>query len=191
MTAILARNKSYSTISLIILMCVLLLCSCGELSQKNRQKVNKALADSLTSTTQTTNLTLTLIEDGIEKIQLSGKYARTFTTKKTNETRISGPVKVLVYDSTHSVKIWASSDSAVYYTNKSEFKLFGNVKIRTRSKKHLYSEYLDWHQTDHKISTPRFFTLVTPSDSITGIGFKGSTDLSNYTMKNVSGKVTF
>ncbi len=187
--AILAQIKSH-IYRFIPLMSLLLLCSCGELSQQNKQKVNKALADSLASTTQTTDLNMTLIENGLKKVQLSGKYAETYSTSKTNETRISGPVSVEVYDSTHAIKTWASSDSAVYYTNTSEFKLFGNVVIKTRSKKYLYSEYIDWNQADHKITTPQFVTIITPTDSIAGTGFSGTSDLSNYSIQNPTGQIS-
>jgi LPS export ABC transporter protein LptC len=184
-----SRHLNYLT--LIALAGLMSMSACGELSQKNRQKVNKALSDSLTSITQTRNLAMNLIEGGIKKVRLRGKYAKTYSTNKINETRISGPVSIEVYDSTQTIKTWASSDSAVYYANTSEFKLFGNVIIRTRSKKYLYSEYIDWDQTDRKISTPRFVTIITPSDSIAGTGFSGTTDLSSYSIKNPSGKVTF
>jgi len=164
--------------------------ACGELSQKNRQKVNQALKDSLTSTTDSWNLTMNLIENGQRKIQLHGKYAATYNTKKKKETRISGPVAIQIYDSTNAIKTWVHSDSAIYHSKTSEFELFGDVRVRTRDGRHLQSEYLDWNQGSNKISTPRFVIITTPTDSIAGTGFTGTSDLSSYKIKKPSGRVT-
>lgn len=184
------HNKTYYSIGLALLLCLLLTSACGELSQKNKRKVNEALSDSLTSTTQTTNLTLNLIENGIKKVQLHGTSAKTYNTDSLNETRISGPVSIVVYDSAQTITTWVNADSAIYYSDESRFKFYGNVSVRTRSKRHLYSEYLDWDQTDRKISTPRFVTIITPTDSIAGTGFTGTTDLSSYTIKNPTGQIS-
>jgi LPS export ABC transporter protein LptC len=188
---ILALYKTYYRPFAVILLLLLLLASCGELSQKNKQKVNKALTDSLTSTTEAQDMTMNLIVGGNKKVQLHGRYAATFNTKKINETRISGPVSIRVYDSTHTVTTWVHSDSAIYRSKTADFKLFGNVRVRTKSKKHLQSEYLDWDQASDRISTPRFVIITTPTDSIAGTGFTGTTDLSHYKIKNPSGRVTF
>src|SRR5699024_2151479 len=189
-TATLVQNKPYYSFGIITFICLLIASACGELSNENKRKVNKALSDSLTSSTQTIGLTLNLIEDGIKKVQNDRKTAQTYSTDKKNETRISGPVSILVYDSTQAITTWADADSAIYYSETSKFKLFGNVAVRTHSKKFLYSEYLYWNQNNNRISTPRFVTIITPSDSIAGTGFTGTTDLSSYTIKNPTGQIT-
>lgn len=166
------------------------LASCGELDQDEADKVNSALGDSLTSTTETWNLDMELMEDGRKKIRLQGAYAASFDTEKANETRIKGPVHVQVYDDTAAVKTWVHADSAIYRAETSEFELFGDVNVLTRDERRLQSEYLKWQQSENKISTPHFVIITTPSDSIAGTGFTGESDLSNYTIKQPSGKVT-
>jgi LPS export ABC transporter protein LptC len=175
----------------VILLLLLLTASCGELNQQEKQKVNKALNDSLTSTTESWNMDMNIIEGGQKKVRLQGRYAATFNTKKLNETRISGPVLIQVFDSTGAIKTWVQSDSAIYRSKNTEFEFFGDVRVRTRSKRHLQSEYLKWDQTKNKISTPQFVIITTPSDSIAGTGFSGASDLSNYVIKKPTGRVTF
>jgi len=169
----------------------LLLFSCGELNQQETERVNEALNDSLTSTTETWNLDMELIEEGQKKIQLKGTYSASFNTKKINETRIRGPVNVLVYDSLAAVKTWVDADSAIYRADTSEFELFGDVKVRTRDKRRLASEYLKWEHSKNSISTPEFVIITTPTDSIAGTGFNGASELSSYTIKQPSGRVIF
>jgi LPS export ABC transporter protein LptC len=177
--------------SFVIFFLLLLVVSCGELNQQEKQQVNKALNDSLTSTTESWNMDMDIIEGGRKKVRLQGRYAATFNTKKLNETRISGPVSIQVFDSTGAVKTRVHSDSAIYRSKSTQFEFFGNVRVRTRSKRHLQSEYLKWDQAKNKISTPQFVTITTPSDSIAGTGFSGASDLSSYTIKKPTGRVTF
>ena len=172
----------------ILSFCFLL--SCGELDQDEADQVNTALLDSLTSTTETWNLDMELMEEGRKKIRLTGSYAASFNTEKANETRISGPVHVDVFDDSVAVKTRVDADSAIYRAKSSEFELYGDVRVNTRDHRHLQSEYLKWEQSKNKISTPRFVIITTPQDSIAGTGFTGQSDLSSYTIKQPSGKVT-
>lgn len=163
--------------------------SCGELSEEQTQQIDEALQDSLTSTTETWNVDMELIEEGAKKIRLWGSYAATFTENGDNQTRIKGPVKIHVFDTTGAVKTEVFSDSAVYQPQDAIFEFFGNVEVNTVDSRHLQSEYLEWSQDDNSIQTPRFVIVMTPTDSIAGTGFEGNTDLTDYTIKEPKGRV--
>lgn len=172
----------------LLLAAVCFLPSCGELDKDEARQVNEALSDSLLSTTETHDLDLVLIEEGRKKVRLQGSYAATFNTREINETRISGPVSIHVFDSTAAIKTWVSSDSAIYRAEASQFEFYGDVHVRTRDKRHLQSEYLEWDQAENTISTSQFVVITTPTDSIAGTGFTGTSDLSRYTIRQPSGR---
>ncbi len=165
--------------------------SCGELDQDETMNVNRALSDSLLSTTETWNLDMQIIEDGQKKVRLQGSYAASYNNDEVNETRIRGPITIHVFDSTAAIKTWVDSDSAIYRAEDSQFELFGDVRVRTRDKNHLESEYLKWNEADNKISTPQFVIVTSPEDSIAGTGFTGTTDLKNYVIREPSGESVF
>lgn len=165
------------------------LASCGELSQKQTEQVDEALKDSLTSTTETWDLDMEIMEEGQKKLELWGSYAATITEKGKNKTKIRGPVTIHVFDTTGTVETKVFSDRAVYQPEEAIFELYGNVRVNTSDNRHLQSEYLKWKQNDNKISTPKFVIIQTPSDSIAGTGFEGNTDLSDYTIKEPKGRV--
>lgn len=165
------------------------LSSCGELSEKQEQQVDQALKDSLTSSTETWNVDMTIIEDGLKKIRLLGSYAATYNTEKINETRIKGPITIHVYDSTGAIKTRAFADRAVYKSENGVFELYGDVRVNTSDNRHLESEYLKWRQNENMISTPKFVVITTPTDSIAGTGFEGTTGLTNYSIKEPKGRV--
>lgn len=186
---ILAPHKTYKALLVSISLTILMGISCSDLSREDTQKVNEALNDSLVSSTETWDLDMTLIEEGVKKVRVKGSYAATFNLPKLKETRIKGPVHIDVFDSSGAVKTEVESDRAVYRAEESEFELFGNVRVDTREGRHLESEYLKWNQADNNISTPQFVIITTPQDSIAGKGFTGTADLSTYTIKEPKGRV--
>lgn len=181
-------TNTFSTFLFSLLM-VLTLASCGELSQEQSRQVDEALQDSLTSTTETWDVDMELIEEGIKKLRLQGSYAATYNTSKLEETRIKGPITIHLFDSTGAVTTKAFSERAVYKAEDAVFELYGNVRVDTEDNRHLESEYLKWDQSEDMISTPKFVIITTPTDSIAGTGFKGTTDLTNYSIKEPKGRV--
>ena len=186
---ILAPHKTLLSLSLAVLLVALIGTSCSDLSQEDSQKVNKALQDSLTSTTETWDVDMKIMEKGFKKVRLTGSYAATYNTLKTKETRIKGPVHIDVFDSTGAITTTVDCNRAIYDAGKFVFEFFGNVRVNTDDNRHLESEYLKWQQGSDHISTPEFVIITTPTDSIAGTGFEGNTDLTQYTIKDVKGSV--
>jgi LPS export ABC transporter protein LptC len=171
------------------LLIVISISSCGELSQEQTQQVDKALKDSLTSTTETWDVDMEIIEEGTKKVRLWGSYAATYSTDDKSETRIKGPVKIHVFDSSGAVKTEVFSNRAIYQPEDAIFELYGNVRVNTADDRHLESEYLEWKESNNIIQTPKFVIIKTPTDSIAGTGFEGDTDLVDYTIKEPKGRV--
>ena len=96
-TDILEPNKTLLAF-LIGLFITSVLMGCGELSEEQSQQVDEALQDSLTSTTETWNVDMDIIEEGEKKVRVQGSYAATYATSDLNETRIKGPITIHVYD---------------------------------------------------------------------------------------------
>src|SRR5699024_9163605 len=91
------------------------LTACGdELSNKEKQKVESALSDSLLATTESWDVDMEIITDGLKKVHLTGSYAATYNEEDVNETRIKGPVFIEVFDSSGTVKTTVNADRAVY-----------------------------------------------------------------------------
>jgi len=166
------------------------LTACGdELSNKEKQKVESALSDSLLATTESWDVDMEIITDGLKKVHLTGSYAATYNEEDVNETRIKGPVFIEVFDSSGTVKTTVNADRAVYYSEESAFEFFGDVDVKSSSGRGLQSEYLEWDRAKNRIFTPKFVIVTTPNDSLAGTGFRGKADLSRYTILEPSGEV--
>ncbi|WP_158278638.1 LPS export ABC transporter periplasmic protein LptC [Rhodohalobacter mucosus] len=167
---------------------LLLFGACADLSEYDAQQVRSSLNDSLVFTTESWDVEMMLMQEGRARMRLEGSYAVGYRTRDRKETHIAGPVYVQLFDSLGSVETEAWSNRAVYKERSSEFELFDSVSVRTNTDRQLFSDYLMWSQKTDSISSYRFVTIITPTDSITGRGFYGLTDLSEYTIPEPGGR---
>jgi len=163
--------------------------ACTELSEFDDQQVKSALNDSLLTTTESWDVILTILKNERRQVVIEGSYALNIQEKEREETRIKGPVYVQLFDSTGSIETEAWSKRAVYLAARNEFELYDSVRVKTSENRRLRSEYLKWSQLTEEITSPQFVTIVTPSDSIAGRGFTGTTDLSTYTIDEPRGRL--
>ena len=63
--------------------------------------------------------------------------------------------------------------------------------VRSKNGRVLYSDYLKWLRESDKVNTPGKVLIITETDSIAATGFDGNTDLTNYTLTEVTGKTQF
>jgi LPS export ABC transporter protein LptC len=168
---------------------ILLLGGCTELSEFDDSQVQTALNDSLLTTTESWDVDLTILKDGNRQVTIKGSYALNIQEKDREETRITGPVYVQLYDSIGTRETEAWSKRAIYHAGKNEFELYDSVRVYTAKERRLSTEYLKWSQLSDDISSPQFVIIVTPSDSIAGRGFNGTTDLSTYTIEEPRGRL--
>lgn len=171
-----------------VLISILLFGACTDLSEYDSEQVRTTLNDSLVYTTESWDVEMILMQYGRTRMRIEGSYAISYRTRDRNETHIEGPVYVQLFDTTGLVETEAWSKRAVYQETRSEFELFDSVSVLTNTDRELYSEYLMWSQKTDSISSHRFVTIITPTDSITGRGFYGLTDLSQYTIPEPGGR---
>lgn len=174
---------------LILIFSLFLFASCNDLSEYDNQQVQNTLNDTLVTTTESWDIEMLLMKEGNARIFLEGSYAISYQSPERKETRISGPVYVQLFDSSGAVETEAWSKRAVYLDSESEFELYDSVRVETVTDRKLFTDYLLWSQQTDSITSPRFVTIITPTDSISGRGFSGLTDLSTYVIEEPRGRV--
>jgi len=171
-----------------VFIALFLLASCSELSEYDAQQINSYLNDSLTTTTESWDVEMMLMRDGNARVLIEGSYAISYQMPEKKETHITGPVYVQLFDSTGAVETEAWSKRAIYFDTKRAFELFDSVRVLTQTERQLYSDFLRWSDVSDRITSDRIVTIITPKDSISGRGFDGMTDLSNYTIDEPRGR---
>tara|TARA_R110002126_G_scaffold19675_4_gene73880 strand:+ start:37977 stop:38543 length:567 start_codon:yes stop_codon:yes gene_type:complete len=169
---------------------VFLLAQCSELSEYDNERIKEALGDSLITSSATKGVSMDIIEDGILKLNLKSSRALTITKDRNKSTYLSGPVEISIFkNDTLDTEVYA--DSAVYLPKEARFELFEGVVVRSKNGRVLYSDYLKWLRESDKVNTPGKVLIITETDSIAATGFDGNTDLTNYTLTEVTGKTQF
>lgn len=173
----------------LILIVSLISISCTELSEYDSQRVEAALNDSLITTTESWDVAIKMMRDARTRMLVEGSHAIQYQSQENKRTVIEGPVYIQLFDSLGNLETEAWSKKAIYHEIEREFELFDSVRVQTVTDRSLYSDYLKYLQESERISSPQFVTIVTPSDSISGHGFTGLTDLSSYTIDQPRGRL--
>ncbi len=163
--------------------------SCTELSEYDTQQVQAALNDSLITTSESWDVEISLMRKGRTRMIIEGTHSVQYQTEENKRTTIDGPVYVQLFDTTGALETEAWSKEAIYYDIEREFELLDSVRVQTVDDRQLFTEYLKYIQDSDRISSPQFVTIITPTDSISGRGFSGLTDLTSYTITEPRGRL--
>lgn len=181
-TAFSALTKAFVVLALVI-------GACGRLSETDTQAVKDALTDSLEYLSESWDVNVSLIEEGLRKVEIRAPYGTSRETASGIIMSLSGPVTILVRDSLGAMEVDIRADSARYVTRDGHFTFEGNVFAFTHDNRRLTAETLTWYQKTGDITSSGFVRIVTPTDSIQGYGLVGKADLSEYVLENLSGSI--
>jgi LPS export ABC transporter protein LptC len=179
---------SVQTKYIFILPFLLILGACSELTDYDNEQIQSALQDSLLTTTESWDVQMTLMEQGVRKVQIEGSHAVTYSRPGNKKTLINGPVYVQLFDTAGVMETEAWSRRAIYHEERSEFELFDSVRVVTVQNNRLFSEYLMWEKKTGQITSPGFVLVITLTDSIAGRKFTGTTDLVDYIIEEPRGE---
>ena len=184
-TAISIRNN----LTFLFLFFLIAAVSCTDLSEYDEGQIRSTMHDSLIFTTESWDVQMTLIQEGRTRMYIEGSHAINHQAKERKQTKIEGPVYVQLFDTAGTVETEAWSKRALYLEDDAEFELYDSVRVQTVDNRQLFTEYLKWSQDTDRITSPNFVTIITPTDSISGRGFDGLTDLSSYTISEPRGRL--
>ncbi|MCH8569455.1 MAG: LPS export ABC transporter periplasmic protein LptC [Balneolales bacterium] len=181
----------YTRFWCVILMgCLLILAGCGDISFDEDRSLNTQ-ADTLLGMTESFGSDIEILVDGKRRVLARAPRTVLREGSNVNRTDLFGPpVEITVFDSTGAVETFIISDRATYLSRQLQFEFNGNVVVETGKNRTLRTEQLLWDEISTRFSTTGFVTIISPADSITGYGFNGTQDLSSYTLRTVSGRIT-
>lgn len=174
----------------LVYLVTLTVAGCGEVSDQDRAAIDNALSDSTSYESETWGVTMELIEDGKRFVHITSPYAVSNEQGENSSTVLYGPVYIEVRDELGQPETYVSAGRAIYLSKRSEFYLDGGVRVETVDKKTLSTESLTWFQYSRSIEAEGAVTIITPADSIVGVGLKGDDRLIIYTLDSVSGTFT-
>lgn len=101
-----------------------------------------------------------------------------------------GRVKVWLYDEAGDSSATVFADRITLLDNKRRFEAAGNVEVRARGDKALWSEHLVWFEREQVLRTPGFVRIETPDEQVQGYALEADEGLDEYALRSMTGRVT-
>ena len=105
-----------------------------------------------------------------------------------NKTYLGDSIRVDFYNDQGQHTSYLTADSGIVDNNTNDLEAIGNVYVHSDSGTSLWTQKLFWNDQTQKVTSDVFVKIVSPKETIEGIGFESDRDLTNYRIFNVSGE---
>lgn len=167
----------------------LLLYSCKPYEETKQQQVEGAKQDSLFRFTESTDVNLSMFEDGYRFLWIASNYAKNHQSSSENYTIFTGDVRISLFDSLLVEKSAVFCSTATYNNVDNTFRFYGGVTVQSDNQKELLTEELVWFRETRKVETDSYVRIYTKEDTVYGFGLISDEALESYKIKQVSGSV--
>jgi LPS export ABC transporter protein LptC len=166
---------------IIDLLLVVGLSSCGERLKPTVVPVYGRLPDQ-----ESFNSTIEFTDSGITKGIL--RAGRILVFNNDNMTYLSDTVRVDFFDDLGKHTSYLTADSGVVNNQTNDLEAIGNVYVHSDSGTSLWTQQLFWNDKTSKVTSNVFVKIVSPKETLEGVGFESDRDLRNYKVFNVRGE---
>jgi len=169
----------------LIILIVLIFCSCSQKKSGNVILPSDSAADSISQVIHFS--TIAAYRDGDKIWELSADEIIQISDSKRIK---ANPVKMLIYGDSSKISVVVTADSGISNEKNDSLFLWGNVKIDAKSGEKLSSNSLEWKKRE-KILTSNDFVEISTSDGeiMRGKGFRADEGFEWWEFaKEVSGK---
>lgn len=180
------KSFKYIIKSIAVVCSTAMLFSCGN----DIQEVRDFLADKNLPIGVAANVYTVHKDSGRVDLKFTAPLLHDFSNRKGHPySEFPEGVRIVTFDEKNDSLVILGNYAISYSkTNISEIK--GNVRIRNyKDRKILRTEQLFWDQKTKYFYTEKAFTLYTATDTIHGVGFDASEDLSEYIAKSQRGSI--
>ena len=112
----------------------------------------------------------------------------TWTVLQSDST--GGRVSASLYDEAGDSSATIFADRITLLDNKRRFEATGDVEVRARGGKALWSEHLVWLEREQSLRTPGFVRISTPDEQVQGYALEADERLDEYALRSMTGRVT-
>ncbi|MBC7426835.1 MAG: LPS export ABC transporter periplasmic protein LptC [Bacteroidia bacterium] len=176
---------------LIVVACVIVnfTVSCtGDKARKNVSEMKKA--DTLISSEQGTNVTITYSDSGRLKARMFAPKLLGFKSETDPYFKMPEGLVARFYNELGEEESYLEAENGISYQARKIVEVNRNVVVRNAKGEKMNTEKLTWDQKKAKIYTDKFVKITTKNEIITGVGMEAKQDFSEWYIKNVNGRIT-
>ncbi len=163
------------------LLVLLIVSGCEEKLKPSVVSIRGRLADQ-----ESWNSTIQFTDSGSTRGILKAGHVWVYNNE--NQTYMGDSVHVDFYDDRGNHTSFMTSDSGIVNNQTNDLEAIGNVYAHSDSGTSLWTDRLFWNAKTQKVTSDVFVRIVSPKESLQGIGFESDRDLTNYRIFNVSGE---
>ena len=116
------------------------------------------------------------------------KAGRVWVFNNENLTYLGDSIRVDFFDDLGRHTSYLTADSGLVNNQTNDLEAIGNVYTHSDSGTSLWTQRLFWNNKTQKITSDVFVKIVSPKETLQGVGFESDRDLRNYKIFNVSGE---
>jgi|YelNatPaOPRAMG01_1025707.scaffolds.fasta_scaffold04377_17 Protein of unknown function (DUF1239). len=160
---------------------LLILTGCEEKLQPTVIPVRGQLPDQ-----ESWNSTIVFTDSGSIRGVLKAGHVVVFNNR--DMTYLGDSIRVDFFNDQGKHTSFLTADSGVVNNRTNDLEAIGHVYAHSDSGTSLWTERLFWNNKSGKVTSDVFVRIVSPKESIQGVGFESDRDLRNYKIFNVSGE---
>ncbi len=132
------------------------------------------------------NSTIQFSDSGVTKGILKAGHVLVFNND--NMTYLGDSIRVDFFDDSGNHTSYLTADSGIVNSQTNDLEAIGNVYTHSDSGTSLWTQQLFWNNKTQKVTSDVFVRIVSPKETLQGMGFESDRDLRNYRIFNVSGE---
>ncbi len=132
------------------------------------------------------NSTIVFTDSGMTRGILKAGHLMMYNN--TNMTYLGDSIRVDFFNDSGAHTSFLTADSGIVNNDNNNLEAIGNVYAHSDSGTSLWTQKLYWNNAKAKITSNVYVKIVSPKETIEGIGFESDRDLRNYRIFNVSGE---
>ena len=105
-----------------------------------------------------------------------------------NVTYLGDSIRVDFFDDRGRHTSYLTADSGIVNNQTNDLEAIKNVYAHSDSGTSLWTQKLFWNNKTQKVTSDLFVKIVSPKETLQGVGFESDRDLRNYRIFNVSGE---
>ncbi len=125
-------------------------------------------------------------DSGVTKGILKAGHVWVFNSE--NMTYLGDSIRVDFFNDSGNHTSYLTADSGIVNNQTNDLEAIGNVYAHSDSGTSLWTQQLFWNSKTQKVTSNIFVRIVSPKETLQGVGFESDRDLRNYRIFNVSGE---
>lgn len=179
----------------LIVVALLMLTACGQAPPPPGPDVASGPESAPAPSRENWDVRFQISQDGHPRLDIVAPYMAYFDLPDSTYTVVGadpeapgGRVTVYVYDG-DSLAATVLADRLIHPDDADHYVLTGAVVVTTPTGRRLESDDLTWFEAERKVRTSGFVRIETPTENIQGYNLEADEDLTNYTLRRITGQI--